>query len=97
MGLNTLPVMPLVVLAATSEVLYLKQSPGGQVNTGRKFIYYYHDSPNPEEVNDTFSGMAVPTKGEVIQRRGKKYEVRSVQPIVGKAIPTYIIRLMNTM
>jgi hypothetical protein len=90
--------MPLVVLAATSEVLYLSQSSGGQVNnTGRKFIYYYHDSPNPEEVNDTFSGMAVPTKGEVIQRRGKKYEVRSVQPVVGKAIPTYIIRLMNTM
>jgi hypothetical protein len=90
-------VMPLVVLAGTSEVIYLKQSSGSQVNMERQFIYYYHDSPNPEEVNDAFSGMAVPTKGEVIERRGKKYEVRSVQPVVGKAIPTYIIRLMNTM
>jgi hypothetical protein len=43
------------------------------------------------------TGMPIPKKGEVIERRGKKYEVRSVQPIVGKAIPTYIIRLMNTM
>jgi hypothetical protein len=89
--------MPLVVLAATSEVLYLKQSPGGQVNTGRQFIYYYHDGPNPEEVNDPFSGMPVPKKGEVIERRGKKYEVKSVQPVVGKALPTYIVRLMNTI
>jgi hypothetical protein len=89
--------MPLVVLAGTSAVPYLKQSPGGQVNTGRQFIYYYHDSPNPEEVNDSFSGMAVPTRGEVIARRGKKYEVKSVQPVVGKRIPTYIVRLMNTI
>jgi hypothetical protein len=67
------------------------------VQTGRQFIYYYHDGPNPEEVNDPFSGMPIPKKGEVIERRGKKYEVRSVQPIIGKAIPTYIVRLTNTM
>ena len=69
----------------------------GQVKTGRQFIYYYHDSPNPEELHDPFSGMAVPKKGEVIERRGKKYEVKSVQPVVGKDIPTYIVRLMNTI
>jgi hypothetical protein len=67
------------------------------VARGQQFIYYYHDGPNSEEVNDPFSGMPIPKKGEVIERRGKKYEVRSVQPIVGKAIPTYIVRLMNTM
>ncbi len=64
---------------------------------GRRFIYYYHDSPNPEEVVDPKSGMAIPRKGEVIKRRGRKYEVRSVQKVVGKAIPTFIIRLMNTI
>jgi hypothetical protein len=67
------------------------------VGNGQRFIYYYHDGPNPEEVNDPLSGMPIPKKGEVIERRGKKYEVRSVQPIVGKAIPTYIVRLMNTI
>jgi hypothetical protein len=70
-----------------------------QLNRSRgaptQFIYYCHDGPNPEEVNDPFSGMPIPKKGDV-ERRGKKYEVRSVQPVVGKAIPTYIIRLMNT-
>ena len=74
-----------------------KVSFGGIVESGQKFIYYYHDGPNPEEVNDSLSGMSIPKKGEVIERRGKKYEVRSVQPIVGKAIPTYIVRLMNTI
>ena len=64
---------------------------------GQQFIYYYHDAPNPDQVDDPFSGMPIPKRGEVIERRGKKYEVRSVQPIVGKAIPTYIVRLMNTM
>jgi hypothetical protein len=72
-------------------------SSGGPVTRGQQFIYYYHDGPNPEEVNDPFSGMHIPKQGEVIERRGKKYEVRSVQPIVGKAIPTYIVRLMNTI
>jgi hypothetical protein len=67
------------------------------VKTVSQFIYYYQDGPNPDEVNDPFSGMAIPKKGEVIELRGKKYEVRSVQPVVGKAIPTYIVRLMNTM
>jgi hypothetical protein len=64
---------------------------------GQQFIYYYHDGPNPDQVDDPFSGMPIPKRGEVIERRGKKYEVRSVQPIVGKAIPTYIVRLMNTI
>jgi hypothetical protein len=63
---------------------------------GQQFIYCYHDGPNPDEVNDPSSGMPIPKKGEVIERRGK-YEVRSVQPIIGKAIPTYIVRLVNTM
>ena len=71
MGLNTLPVMPLVVLAGASEVIYLKQSPGGQVNTGRQFIYYYHDSPNPEEVNDAFSGMAFQQRERLSSAEGK--------------------------
>ncbi len=64
---------------------------------GRLFIYFYHDSPNPEEFNDISSGTAIPEKGQVIVRRGKKYEVRSVQPVNRRDIttPTYIIRLMN--
>jgi hypothetical protein len=69
----------------------------GQVKTGRQFIYYYHDGPNPEELHDPFSGMPIPKKGEVIVRRGKKYEVKSVQPVVGKDIPTYVVRLINTI
>jgi hypothetical protein len=67
------------------------------VSSGQQFIYYYHDGPNPDDVNDPSSGMPIPKKGEVIERRGKKYEVRSVQFIVGKALPTYIVRLMNTI
>jgi hypothetical protein len=88
-----------VCLRGISGLIYLSRPSllEGQVQTGRQFIYYYHDGPNPEEVNDPFSGMHIPKKGEVIERRGKKYEVRSVQPIVGKAIPTYIVRLMNTI
>ena len=69
----------------------------GQVKTGRQFIYYYNDGPSPDEVNDPFSGMPIPKKGGVIERRGKKYEVRSVQPVVGKDIPAYIVRLIHTM
>jgi hypothetical protein len=69
----------------------------GSVKTGRLFIYYYHDGGIPDEVNDPLSGMRVPRKGELIERRGKKYEVRSVQPVIGKAIPTFIVRLMNTI
>ena len=67
------------------------------MKTGRQFLYYYHDSPTPEELHDPSSGMAIPKKGEVIERRGKKYEVKSVQPVVGKAIPTFMVRLMNTI
>ena len=67
------------------------------MRTGRQFISYYHDGLNPDEVDDPFNGMAIPKKGEVIERRGKKYEVRSVPPVVGKAIPTYMVRLINTM
>lgn len=75
----------------------IKLAPEVPVASGQQFIYYYHDGPNADEVNDPFSGMPIPKKGEVIERRGKKYEVRSVQAIVGKAVPTYIVRLMNTM
>jgi hypothetical protein len=60
-------------------------------------MYYYHDGPNTEEVDDPSGGMPVPKKGEVIERRGKKYEIRNVQPIVGKIIRTYIVRLTNTI
>jgi hypothetical protein len=44
------------------------------VNRGRQFVYYYHDSPNPDEVSDPFSGVTIPKKFEIIVRRGKKYE-----------------------
>ena len=33
--------------------------------------------------------MAIPKKGEVIERRGKKYEVRSVQPVIGNVPNVY--------
>jgi hypothetical protein len=86
-------------LARPSPVIYLncRSSCRGQVNSGRQFLYYYHDSPNPEEVSDPSSEMPIPKKGEIVERRRKKYEVKSVQPVVGKAIPTYIIQLMNTI
>jgi hypothetical protein len=43
----------------------------GASEHGKPFIYYYHDGPNPEEVNDPFSGMPFPKKGEVIEPEGK--------------------------
>jgi hypothetical protein len=61
------------VLAAYLSVVYSgeRRLLQGQVKTGRQFIYYYHDSPNPEELHDPLSGMPIPKKGEVIERRGK--------------------------
>ena len=54
------------------------------MKTGRQFIYYYHDGPNPEELHDPFSGLPIPKKGEVIERRGKKYEVK--QPLTAQVL-----------